>query len=995
MNSLFEFPRRVRIHGGESGAVARALHHEAKISNLCQADSRKFLGSTTERKLMSTKTLLKRIALVAVASLGLGLTQTTSANAIQALSFTTDVSSITVVGAEDGTPSNAVIAITVTSDTASTGLAAGESITATVVGVPTTVSAKTLAGNAADLGFTEVMQAADSEIDPVYDGATADTGAGVDSDGVIVGGENTEHFAMSEDLTDDQVDAADIAKSRTYYLAIYNDAAGTVVDQGVYTVRLRLTNAAGLIILNRTIKVDFVSDASVSGATISVTASGVYQENTAGTNDTMALSTQNADRQLKFSLKNRDGGRLVTEAGATPTTGVTAVIVDSATTPVYQAMVVADTGAGTVANEQPDLTANDGLYSLSLADYNGDDGTSVITVTYGESSGTANVTVLNQATVSTVALSTVAAAGALITNATNGADATVPLTTKSVSITANVKVSTVNQTSYAMFYTMSQSGCVDGNLDVEATAVPTKILTNSSGNAVLTINNAFPLDGCAITVTWTGADTNPTSTNVITYSKPKAAIAFNSPGGNYKAVTKSTQTVTWTIVDQFGALMPSAVVQVSHATGPNAPTAAIATKLTDANGQVSYTWTDAAATTASATDTVAISSVNGLTPSSSSGSTAVTFQATLDKVAKLEAKYQADASIAGSPAAVTVDTLVPSTPIGGTAGISLNDADQYDTSKSLLTATPTSGSVTGPWVRLVFSALSSADAAVTGIPTTVKVTNGFLITQTGLIGTERIVYANEAIHILGLNIGTVTVTATNGTLTSSASINFTNNRVFPALYFDNIITSPARTITAVEKDGIITATVRDFYGNAVALVPVEAYASDSSTFANGFNTIVGNQMYTDANGQVRIQVKGAGNVIVALNTVVNPKTLLKAGCGNSSCTVLTNGPAGISQTAPIATSGIADSAALAAEAAVDAALEAIDAANAATDAANLAAEAADAATVAAEEARDAADAATAAIEELSTQFASLLAALKAQLTTLANTVAKIAKKVKA
>ena len=82
-------------------------------------------------------------------------------------------------------------------------------------------------------------------------------------------------------------------------------------------------------------------------------------------------------------------------------------------------------------------------------------------------------------------------------------------------------------------------------------------------------------------------------------------------------------------------------------------------------------------------------------------------------------------------------------------------------------------------------------------------------------------------------------------------------------------------------------------------------------------------------------------------------------------------------------------------AAADAAAEAIDAANAATDAANLAAEAADAATVAAAEARDAADAATAAVEELAQQVATLMAALKAQITTLANTVAKIAKKVRA
>jgi hypothetical protein len=50
MNSPFKFLRRVRIHGGECGAVARALHHEVKSSSLCQADSGKALESTIERK---------------------------------------------------------------------------------------------------------------------------------------------------------------------------------------------------------------------------------------------------------------------------------------------------------------------------------------------------------------------------------------------------------------------------------------------------------------------------------------------------------------------------------------------------------------------------------------------------------------------------------------------------------------------------------------------------------------------------------------------------------------------------------------------------------------------------------------------------------------------------------------------------------------------------------------------------------------------------------
>jgi len=50
MNSPSKFPCRVRIHGGECGAVARALHHEVKGLSLYQADLEKFSKSTTERK---------------------------------------------------------------------------------------------------------------------------------------------------------------------------------------------------------------------------------------------------------------------------------------------------------------------------------------------------------------------------------------------------------------------------------------------------------------------------------------------------------------------------------------------------------------------------------------------------------------------------------------------------------------------------------------------------------------------------------------------------------------------------------------------------------------------------------------------------------------------------------------------------------------------------------------------------------------------------------
>jgi len=70
MNSPFKFLRRVRIHGGECGAVARALHHKARIS--LPAVTKNVFVTTIERKIMS-KLSFKRVALAVVATLGLGV----------------------------------------------------------------------------------------------------------------------------------------------------------------------------------------------------------------------------------------------------------------------------------------------------------------------------------------------------------------------------------------------------------------------------------------------------------------------------------------------------------------------------------------------------------------------------------------------------------------------------------------------------------------------------------------------------------------------------------------------------------------------------------------------------------------------------------------------------------------------------------------------------------------------------------------------------------
>jgi len=87
----------IRILRGERDASARATHLEAV--------TRKFLVTTNERKYMSTKTYFKRIALVAVSALGLGVLSTVPANAAVIVASITSSSvagtSTTLTGAQD------------------------------------------------------------------------------------------------------------------------------------------------------------------------------------------------------------------------------------------------------------------------------------------------------------------------------------------------------------------------------------------------------------------------------------------------------------------------------------------------------------------------------------------------------------------------------------------------------------------------------------------------------------------------------------------------------------------------------------------------------------------------------------------------------------------------------------------------------------------------------------------------------------------------------
>jgi trimeric autotransporter adhesin len=119
----------IRISRGERDASARATH--------LKAASKKYLETTIERKQMSTTTNFKRIALVAVAALGLGVLNSVPAQAaINADSVTLSSATASQSTAETYTATSAVVTVSFFGVGATTAAGDSMSITAALTGAP-------------------------------------------------------------------------------------------------------------------------------------------------------------------------------------------------------------------------------------------------------------------------------------------------------------------------------------------------------------------------------------------------------------------------------------------------------------------------------------------------------------------------------------------------------------------------------------------------------------------------------------------------------------------------------------------------------------------------------------------------------------------------------------------------------------------------------------------------------------------------------------------
>jgi hypothetical protein len=926
---------------------------------------------------MSTKTTFKRIALVAVAALGLGTLSVMPASGATVTptattGFSLNTTSITnIVGSTVDGSKYGVFEVSLTSNAGiAAPLNAGETLTATVISNPKPTVPTTGTANA-DLTLQWV-----TDYNPANGSATATAGAGpqidtsedaagtgyydLDLATAKRGGLRTSSgttVALNDYLYTDSLSTS----TATYALAVYADDT-KAIDSGFYEVRISVIDVNGNAIKTQVVKFQAVSDKLTAGGTLTITATG--SQATGGA--LLATDVQN----ITATLADANGGLIRDGANTAP--ALSGSLTDAATTPDVDTITWADAGA----TDDVDSVVLDGTYVGAVAAISNAAGTSTAKVMFGAATPATASVVITSTTGSNYGNTTISATGQVAT--ASGNNWNVPLTTKSATATFTLysaetatATTTTRVGSQAVYYTVDHSaGCVLGDMAPAEVGTPVKATTDANGQVVIAITNANPLNACSTTVTFSGAGvvTTPTTgqlARTINWVAPAATSVVKSPAGNYSAVLASTHKVTWTILDQFSAPIVGSTVTFKHS-GANKPAATTSapSAISDANGQVSYTFTDAKGVVDSATlgsDTVELLKV-GLADAPAGTSVKVTYVTTMPAIASLYSTYTAT-----NASGTTITGLVPTTAIGGATGVLTSTADQIDSAKTV------TGTTTGAWVRLNFEARkAAATTGTSGVPTTVTVTGAQIIGNDGKLGTSVIVYANENVHVLGTKAGTATVTATNGTLTSTATINFVN------------AATDARVLKLTEAAGLVTASVTDAFGSPVAEVSVNVVGSGGAWLGNGSTS---STFTTATDGTVTFAVTGSGTVTASLSATTYAKASFLAGAGNTTGSVVTTGaPAGV-RTASVVTTGYnvtSDSA----QAAADAAAEATDAANAATDAANAAAEAADAATAAAQDAADA-------VAALSTQVSEMVNALKKQITALTNLVIKIQKKVRA
>ena len=710
MTLQFKFLRRVRIHGGECGAVARALHHKVKGLSLYQADSGKALESTfIERKQMSTKTTLKRIALVAVSALGFGLMN------------------VIVVAPASATPREATSITVGTVPTCRTAALCSIPVTfnlpaATVVGDSFTVVAKVTAAPAAS---NSVGSAASGSVSAVT--STVATDANM--------------------LWSKPSSGSGSNGSSNLSTGVYNTAGATSANNWAHSASY--TTATGDLAGQVTLNFKFKADASGT-YTILFAAVPVTSTETAAATD--AIATLAGYTSASASVVTGSAPTTVTLTNAGGGTAATSVTGSSGALLKISGAVLAGAESITLTGSTTTIGFNDSV--LTASDFS--NGTAYVNVT-NSAAETASVTASQSGTLTGMTASSLAITwaapstqaaptlGFSSTDTTLGTGGTITGAdnTKLVSTTRTTQTLRVTLASQedatTDFKTFVNITDVSGKISGQTTLSWSRLVTIAAGDtyADLTVT-ATLLNGQEWlgTLYTTATASDGAGTEGATRTATTAAI-YPTDGGvrssstitAVRAATGSTSTYFARITDQFTGGMSGESVTVTLV-GRNATTSS--TLVTDSSGYVSYSITDAG--TSGTTDTLTF------TDGSATKALTITYGTTTVTTLTLTGGNTTDGVTSTTKTVKDID----GDSSGAEDGAQTITATLSDASGALMSGVPVTWSVAGTGVAIT----STQKYKISG--------------STGT--TTTTVYAWLA--------GTYTVTATAGGATATAEITF-------------------------------------------------------------------------------------------------------------------------------------------------------------------------------------------------------------------------------
>jgi len=791
--------------------------------------------------------------------------------------------------------------------------------------------------------------------------------------------------------------------------------AKIIANTSIGAARGTIADGAGTDSLGETSPQTIAATAESAGATaevgIQVDTAGYY----AGTITTTKGGAVSTNDTVSFSFTTRGKAASFTTDVSTDSvvpSGVstlTVTVLDGAGNVTQPTMVDSFGIAATTGTFAGSATALSIATAAAPTAANLYDGTASIVYTAGSAVSTAatlTVTPLGTlgglaaqtktVTTTGVAVATAVPTAITVSAPTNAVNGTTTVTGAAASVPTGTSSITVGFTSAAAstmlrWKLVASAGTVNGAATsyVNATSSST-----SAGSFTMTLAGNALAVGSTVTVTQVDAiDGTVSSGAVITVTQANSAVGAATstvvPNGSMVRKIGDSTEVTVTVKDQFGNPVGSGALVKAYRTSVSAANL-LSTGATDASGVAKVTVTSAAGMTAATSETyvydVTLSGVASPVAFTTSGATATVIN------------YTVSGGITSLSVAIAGTNGDLATALGANDN-TITDTEATVTAAFPVVYVPTTGTVTEGSAQTAKATLAGVVTAGAG-----AVSNTFRLAADATDNNTSTYTTSEGAFVASAaggawNAGKTSLTVSEGavvyvfaTKTGLHTVTVTSADKSVAIKFWAVNTATDYyTISAVASDPvvkpasntIVTVTVKDVFGNVVDTTSLLTATAAGKVRLAG--QALSQTIDTAADGTVAFTVIGDGTGGTGTITIA-PTSTPTAAWAASGYTAPTGAGA------PVGSFVVTLTVDAATENAYDAALEAIDAATAAEEAAFEAIAAADAATLAAEEAKAAADAATTAIEELSSQVATLMAALQAQITTLANTVAKILKR---